>query len=255
MAFFGWPRALIIAASLCVPPKPRGRRNTVNELTVLIFTDDAEFAHTLIARWQTERTVPSFLISNESAWLDDKNVKYDLAIVGPLAAQNPIEAMKLIEPQGRPALYVASRSAQAQAVRTALSRVLVLNDHEGWVNATVLLAGEALRRVDATHRAKKAEQTVSSAQKHAVLGRYMLDMRHNLNNALTSIMGNSELLLLEPGKLTADVREQVETIHNMSMRVHEILQRFTSLETEMQFSEKVSHREMNVPQHSYVNGD
>lgn len=227
----------------------------MNQLTVLIFTDDREFAHTLVARWQTERIVPAFLISNESAWEEDRSVNYDLAVVGPLSGEKPAEAIKLIDSQTRPVLYVASRSLQAQAVRSAHPRVLVLNDHEGWVNATVLLAGEALRRVDATHRAKKAEQTISSAQKHAVLGRYMLDMRHNLNNALTSIMGNSELLLLEPGKLTADVREQVETIHSMSMRVHEIIQRFTSLETEMQFSEKASHREMNVPQHSYVNGD
>jgi signal transduction histidine kinase len=227
----------------------------VNQLTVLIFTDDPEFAHTLIARWQTERTVPSFIISNESAWEEDRNVKYDLAIVGPLASESPVEAIKLIDLDSRPGVYVASRSTQAQSVRGAYPRVLVLNDHEGWVNAAVLLAGEALRRVDATHRAKKAEQNVSSAQKHAVLGRYMLDMRHSLNNALTSIMGNSELLLLEPGKLSADVREQVETIHSMSMRVHEILQRFTSLETEMQFAEKMSHREMNVPMHSYVNGD
>ena len=227
----------------------------MNELTVLIFTDDPEFAHTVIARWQTERTVPSFLISNESAWEEDRGIRYDLAVVGPLVAENPAEMIKRIDPQGRPSLYVASRAANAQAVRSAYPRVLVLNDHEGWVNAAVLLASEALRRVDATHRAKKAEQTVSSAQKHAVLGRYMLDMRHNLNNALTSIMGNSELLLLEPGKLSADVREQVETIHNMSMRVHEILQRFTSLETEMQFSERMSHGEMNVPMHSYVSGD
>jgi signal transduction histidine kinase len=227
----------------------------VNQLTVLIFTDDPDFAHTLIARWQTERTVPSFLISNEAAWEDDRNIRYDLAIIGPLVGEDPVSAIKLIDTQGRPSLYVASRTAQAQAVRISQPRVLVLNDHEGWVNAAVLLAGEALRRVDATHRAKKAEQSVSSAQKHAVLGRYMLDMRHNLNNALTSIMGNSELLLLEPGKLTADVREQVETIHNMSMRVHEILQRFTSLETEMQVSERVSQREMNVPMQSYVSGD
>ncbi len=227
----------------------------MNQLTVLIFTDDPEFAHTLVARWQTERTVPSFLISNESAWEEDRNVQYDLAILGPLSGENPVEAIKLIDTQGRPSLYVASRSAQAQAVRSTHPRVLVLNDHEGWVNAAVLLAGEALRRVDATHRAKKAEQNVTSAQKHAVLGRYMLGMRHNLNNALTSIMGNSELLLLEPGKLTADVREQVETIHNMSMRVHEILQRFTSLETEMQFSERLSQGEMNVAMQSYVSGD
>ncbi|HVZ15584.1 MAG TPA: histidine kinase dimerization/phospho-acceptor domain-containing protein [Terriglobales bacterium] len=227
----------------------------MNQLTILIFTDDPEFAHTLTARWQTERTVPNFLISNESRWEEDRKVTYDLAIVGPLASENPVEAIKLIELNSRPGVYVSSRSVQTQGVRSAHPRVLVLNDHEGWVNAAVLLAGEALRRVDATQRAKKAEQNVSSAQKHAVLGRYMLDMRHSLNNALTSIMGNSELLLLEPGKLSADVREQVETIHSMSMRVHEILQRFTSLETEMQFAEKVSHREMNVPMHSYVNGD
>jgi len=157
----------------------------VNQLTVLIFTDDPEFAHTLIARWQTERTVPSFLISNEGAWAEDRNVEYDLAIVGPLASENPVEALKLVELKSRPGVYVASRSTQAQGVRSAHPRVLVLNDHEGWVNATVLLAGEALRRVDATHRDKKVEQNISSAQKHAVLGRYMLDMRHNLNNALT----------------------------------------------------------------------
>ena len=227
----------------------------MNQLTVLIFTDDAEFAHTLVARWQTERTVPSFLISNEKAWEEDRKIACDLAIVGPLASESPVEALKLVDAQNRPTIYVASRASQAHAVRTSFSRVLVLNDHEGWVNAAVLLAGEALRRVDATHRATQAEKTVSSAQKHAVLGRYMLDMRHNLNNALTSIMGNSELLLLEPGKLSADVREQVETIHNMSMRVHEILQRFTSLETEMQFSERMSHGEMNVAMHSYVSGD
>ena len=174
----------------------------MNQLTVLIFTDDPEFAHTLVARWQTERTVPSFLISNESAWEEDRKIAIDLAIVGPLASEAPVEALKLIEAQSRPTIYVASRAAQAQTVRSGFSRVLVLNDHEGWVNAAVLLAGEALRRVDATNRATQAEKTVSSAQKHAVLGRYMLDMRHNLNNALTSIMGNSELLLLEPRGFT-----------------------------------------------------
>jgi signal transduction histidine kinase len=74
----------------------------------------------------------------------------------------------------------------------------------------------------------------------------MLDMRHSLNNALTSILGNSELLLLEPGSLSAEVRDQIATIHSMSMRVHEIIQRFSSLESEMTFAEKKSHSEMEV---------
>lgn len=227
----------------------------MSQLTVLIYTDDAEFAHMIVARWQTERTVPSFLISSDASWERDKQVRYDLAIVGPLVSDDPVSALKQIDPQLRPALFVANRAATGLAVRNAQPRVLVLNDYEGWVNAVVLLAGEALRRVDATNRAKKAEQSVSAAQRHALLGRYMLDMRHSVNNALTSILGNSELLLLEPGKVSADVREQIETIHSMSMRLHEILQRFSSLETEMQFAERQSQREMPSSMHSFVSGD
>jgi signal transduction histidine kinase len=61
----------------------------------------------------------------------------------------------------------------------------------------------------------------------------MLEMRHNLNNALTSVLGNSDLLLLEPGSLSAQTRAQIETIRNMTLRIHEIMQRFSSLEKEM----------------------
>ncbi len=227
----------------------------MSQLKVLIYTDDAEFAHMIVARWQTERTVPSFVISDDASWEQHKAPKYDLAIVGPLGSGDPVAAIKHIDPQTRPTVYVANSATTGMAVRHAHPRVLVLNDYEGWVNAVVLLAGEALRRVDATNRAKRAEQTVTAAQRHALLGRYMLDMRHNLNNALTSILGNSELLLLEPGKVSADVREQIETIHSMSMRLHEILQRFSSLETEMQFAERQSHREMPSSMHSFVSGD
>lgn len=227
----------------------------MSQLTVLIYTDDAEFAHMIVARWQTERTVPTFLISSDSSWENDKEVRYDLAIVGALVSSDPAAAFQRIDPQGRPALFVSNSVPAGMAVRNAHPRVLVLNDYEGWVNAVVLLAGEALRRVDATNRAKKAEQTVSAAQRHALLGRYMLDMRHSVNNALTSIMGNSELLLLEPGKVSDEVREQIETIHSMSMRLHEILQRFSSLETEMQFAERQSQREMPSSMHSFVSGD
>jgi hypothetical protein len=61
----------------------------------------------------------------------------------------------------------------------------------------------------------------------------MLEMRHSLNDALTSVLGNSDLLLLEPGTLSAQSRAQVETIRNMALRIHEIMQRFSSLEKEM----------------------
>ena len=70
----------------------------------------------------------------------------------------------------------------------------------------------------------------------------MLEMRHSLNNALTSVLGNSELLLLEPGAFSAPVREQIEIIRNMSLRMHEIIQRFSSLEMEMKVAEERAAR-------------
>jgi len=68
-------------------------------------------------------------------------------------------------------------------------------------------------------------------------------MRHTFNNALTSVLGNSELLLLEPGALSAEARPQVETIRQMAVRIHEILQRFTSIEKELCAVEKVSKQD------------
>src|SRR5262249_36921689 len=92
---------------------------------------------------------------------------------------------------------------------------------------------EAVHRSRAESRARAAEIACNTLERQATLGRYMLEMRHNLNNALTSVLGNSDLLLLEPGTLSAPARAQIETIRNMTLRIHEILQRFSSLEKEM----------------------
>jgi signal transduction histidine kinase len=71
----------------------------------------------------------------------------------------------------------------------------------------------------------------------------MLDVRHTLNNALTSVLGNSELLLLEPESLSAAAHSQIETIRNMAVRMHEILQRFSSIEKELNAVEQQAENE------------
>ena len=81
-------------------------------------------------------------------------------------------------------------------------------------------------------------------QRNAALGRYMLDMRPSVNNALTSVLGNADLLLLEPGQaMHADAREQIRTIHTMALRLNEIMQRFSSVAAEMRAGEKESQAE------------
>jgi signal transduction histidine kinase len=100
-----------------------------------------------------------------------------------------------------------------------------------------------LRRIEASRRAERAERIAADSAGYATLGRYMLEMRHSVNNALTSVLGNADLLLLEPGQLSGLAREQIKTIHSMSLRLNEIFQRFSSLATEMREIEKESQAE------------
>ncbi len=123
-----------------------------------------------------------------------------------------------------------------------------------WPDFVVVLAHEALRRVDAIHRADHAEQVSALLKCHATLGQYVIEMRHSLNNALTSVLGNSELLLLEPGAFSAGVRSQIDTIRNMALRMHEILQRFSSLEKQLTFVEQQAVKEQQRKPQAAVAG-
>jgi len=101
-----------------------------------------------------------------------------------------------------------------------------------WPAMAGLIGREILRRGQAESHAREAERTCAAAQSEATLGRYMLEMRTNVSNALTTVLGNAELLVLEPG-LPASVLAQADTIRNMALRLHEVFQRFSSLEKEL----------------------
>jgi signal transduction histidine kinase len=185
-----------------------------------------------------ERTVPTFTVVASTVW-QGADGGFDLAIVGPLEAGRLSAVLRMLQASSRaPVLSIAE--AEEPGTREEFPRVLVLWRYAGWVDATVLIASEALRRVEATARAQAADQALASEQRCATLGRYMLEMRHNLNNALTSVLGNSELLLLDPMALSLEVRDQVKTIHSMAMRIYEVWQRFSSLDMEMQFVENAN---------------
>jgi signal transduction histidine kinase len=71
----------------------------------------------------------------------------------------------------------------------------------------------------------------------------MTDMKHSINNALTSMLGNAELLLLEPGQLSSQSLAQIKTIHSMALRINEVMLRFSSLASEMKDAETTSQAE------------
>ena len=212
--------------------------------SVLIVSDDTEFARTVAARWQAERRVPEIPLTTSDVWQSSAAEGYNLVIVGPVR-DNKISAIlsALNAIPTAATIYVSTEAKNVLRLAAEHPHVLIIAREDGWIGTLILLAGEALRRAAATTRAQRAERVSAEAQRNAVLGRYMLDMRPSVNNALTSVLGNADLLLLEPGQIHPDAREQIRTIHTMALRLHEIMQRFSSVAAEMRAGEKESQAE------------
>jgi len=212
--------------------------------SVLIVSDDPEFARTVAARWQAERYVPEITLATSDVWRPAGATDHDLVIVGPVRdGRLPAILPVLVSASGTAVICVADEGRGASLLRGEYPGLLVVPKQDGWAGALILLAGEALRRVEASARAQRAERLALECQLDATLGRYMLDMRPSVNNALTSILGNADLLLLEPGQVSGETRDQIRTIHTMALRLNEIMQRFSSLAAEMRAGEKESQPE------------
>jgi len=210
----------------------------VDTPTVLIISDEADFSRRITARWQMERTVPTFTLLSGELWPRFAVDGFDVAIVGELRRDLLSVVLEALHSTGQPIFCVCQNPATAQVVRERWPRVSVLRPADSletpyWLETLVLVASEAVHRSRAENRARAAEFHCATLERQAMLGRYMVEMRHNMNNALTSVLGNSDLLLLEPGSFSAQTRAQIETIRNMTLRIHEIMQRFSSLEKEM----------------------
>jgi signal transduction histidine kinase len=210
----------------------------VDQRTVLVVSEDAEFSRQLSNRWQAERMVPAFTVLHSDFTQGFDRDAFDLAIVFPPRSEVRKRVLSELDRTGKPVILLAQPGQPGETTLTEFPRLLCLRQQEGWPDALVLLASEVLRRSDAVRRAERAELVNAQLKCHATLGQYVIDMRHTMNNALTSVLGNSELLLLEPGMFSAGVRSQIDTIRNMALRLHEILQRFSSLEKELTFVEK-----------------
>jgi signal transduction histidine kinase len=201
--------------------------------TVLIISDEVDFSRRITARWQMERNLPTFTLLSGELWPRFAVDLFDVAIVGDLRRDLLSVVLEPLHSTSQPIFCVCQDAATAHLVHERWPRITILRRSEHWLETLVLTANEAVHRSRAESRARTAETACASLDRQATLGRYMVEMRHNLNNALTSVLGNSDLLLLEPGSLSAQTRAQIETIRNMTLRIHEIMQRFSSLEKEM----------------------
>ncbi|GEM_PF-1658554 len=75
---------------------------------------------------------------------------------------------------------------------------------------------------------EEAQQYVIQAERQEALEQLGLTMRHEINNPLTGILGNVQLLLLKED-LPEDVRQRLETVESLTLRIRDIMRRLETI--------------------------
>jgi signal transduction histidine kinase len=217
-----------------------------NRATVLILSSDPAFARKVTGNWPAASEAPEFILLKEDLCHELRRGTFDLAIADADSGPMGETLTALLASTGRPAILIGSSQPDSGAASAGCGiegQLLFLpRELAAWAVVAGLLGREILRRDKAEFRVRDAERLRTAAEAEATLGRYMMEMRHNVNNALTSVLGNAELLLLEPG-LPAPVLAKADTIRNMALRLHEIFQRFSSIEKELSAVARESGKE------------
>jgi hypothetical protein len=208
---------------------------------ILIVSDDSEFVRSLVARWRMEKDPPAITAVSTGVSRQASSSGYELIVVGPLRECVELPAGPVVHPDS--VVCAVGDEESLKLVRAAHSNWLLLPECPGWSRILFSLAGEVLRRKAAEARAREAEITNLSQKRFGILGKSLLEARPGMVNALTSLLGNADLILLSEEPLPDHCRENVRTIHNMALRLNEIVQRLSSIENEMELSDRKSHLE------------
>ena len=208
---------------------------------VLIVSDDSEFVRALAARWRSEKDAPAFTAVSLAVSQQASPAGYDIVVVGPLRGRTALPTGPAVHPDS--VVCVVGDPESLELVRAAHADWLLLPECPGWAGIFFSLAAEVLRRKAAESRARESEMTNLSQRRFGILGKSLLEARPGMVNALTSLLGNADLILLSEEPLPDQCRENVRTIHTMALRLSEIVQRLSSIENEMELSERKSHLE------------
>lgn len=207
----------------------------MEHVKVLVVSDDPEFVDSIVQVWRRRSRVPDFAVAGLRG--AGKLPESAVAIVdGPQAlVRLPDEVLLAIVVTGDEPLPDVSGQGW---------RILQVRRGPGWADIAAELSSEIMFRAEAQQRVAEVEHRLLESQRFAALGHFISEARHGLGNALTSVLGNSELLLMQSGPaLQEEFHGQLQTIHAMSLRIYETLQRLTSLDMEMQVAERQAERD------------
>ena len=170
--------------------------------------------------------------------------RHDVVIVGPLTDEITEALLEALAEQSASAvIFVSLNERILGQVAHYHPNVVTIARLEDWAGAVTVAAGEALGRSEAVAEPDTETEDKIEDQRCAALGRYMLEARPRWNNALTSVLGNADLLLLEPAMLPEAARDQIQAIQMMALRLNEIMQRFSTIDAELRNGETTSQAE------------
>ncbi len=74
-----------------------------------------------------------------------------------------------------------------------------------------------------------AQTRLVQRERFAAIGEVSLAIRHEVNNALGTILGYTDLLLLQAGSLSADAERRLETIRRAALKIRDVMRRLEGL--------------------------
>lgn len=76
---------------------------------------------------------------------------------------------------------------------------------------------------------KLLREKLLTAERLGAIGEVVITVRHEINNPLTTVIGNIELLLERYGEKDSDLKTRLETVLNNSLRIAEIVQKLQAI--------------------------
>ena len=98
----------------------------MDQATVLIISDDAEFAREVTSRWQSERSVPSFTLMSSAIRLAFDPENFQLAIAGGIKTQALSVVLEAMAAAGKSVIFVSENLSTLQTVRDRWPKILAL---------------------------------------------------------------------------------------------------------------------------------
>ena len=117
--------------------------------SVLILTDETDFARLLTACWQAEKHAPGITVLGSDLWRDHEPLPHDLVVVGPLRDGKLSEILRSLEPAKALILCAPADSRELSHLRGKYPRLVHVPLREDWTQTLLLVAGESLRRTEA----------------------------------------------------------------------------------------------------------